>query len=212
MLKIDWVVTHFNHDLRPFQKDALNFGCNLIIYSKGAQKTGIPLPNIGIDSHTDLFHIITNYDNLGDVTIFCTDSAYTRDKKTRKLKYILENVRQCPGMIVHSVYADGSENNFTIATYREKNLIRAPISPFLAWLKNRIEFTGERPYISKKSIYAVTREVIRRRPREFYQNLMKDIQASVRGHDTEVAHYFERGWVEIFCQDKKELLCHVLVT
>ena len=31
---------------------------------------------------------------------------------------------------------------------------------------------------------------------------------SIKGHDSEVPHYFEYAWVEIFCKNNKKLMFH----
>lgn len=44
---------------------------SIIIYNKDEMPTfGVPLPNIGREAHTYIYHIIANYHKLADVTIF----------------------------------------------------------------------------------------------------------------------------------------------
>jgi hypothetical protein len=69
---IDMVVAHYNEDLswleyvRPFVR--------LFIYHKGnnpdTNNDYIILNNVGKETHTYLTHIINNYDNLAEVTVF----------------------------------------------------------------------------------------------------------------------------------------------
>lgn len=52
-----------------------------IIYNKGETMEGtIPLPNIGREAHTFLYHIVNNYDDLDDYTIFCQGNPFDHYK------------------------------------------------------------------------------------------------------------------------------------
>ena len=70
--KIDIVVARYNENLDWLKDIPKNF--NIIIYNKGLEdltRPFIKIPNVGRESHTYLYHIITNYNNLADITIFC---------------------------------------------------------------------------------------------------------------------------------------------
>ena len=68
-------------------------------YNKGKNKpdcgncTIIPLENVGRESHTYIYHIIKNYDNLADVTVFTMGSCMI-DYKLAKLNKVLEMVNK----------------------------------------------------------------------------------------------------------------------
>lgn len=47
-----------------------------IIYSKGEDKKGISLPNIGRESHTYCIHILDNWNYLSDFTVFCQGNPF----------------------------------------------------------------------------------------------------------------------------------------
>jgi len=69
--KYQIVVSRYNEDI----KWLIPFKLITIIYNKGDEDLNlnfniIKLPNIGRESHTYLHHIINNYDNLKDRTIF----------------------------------------------------------------------------------------------------------------------------------------------
>jgi hypothetical protein len=65
---IDWL-----HDLN----------CKKKVYDKSESKLtpAIALPNIGREAHTYFHHIIENYDNLSDVTIFCQGNTMAHCRK-----------------------------------------------------------------------------------------------------------------------------------
>jgi len=74
-MKINYeiVIAHYNEDLERIKP----YAENAIIYHKGSDdfpkikcKKWIKLPNIGRESHTYLYHIVNNYDNLPHYTFF----------------------------------------------------------------------------------------------------------------------------------------------
>ena len=76
-MKIEIVIARYNEALSWLKK--IPKSIKITIYNKGediVKITGIKydiikLPNIGRESHTYLYHIINNYDNLAHKTIFC---------------------------------------------------------------------------------------------------------------------------------------------
>jgi len=77
-LKIEIVIARYNEDLSWLKK--IPKSIKITIYNKGLDDIEkidgvkydiIKLPNIGRESHTYLYHIINNYDNLAHKTIFC---------------------------------------------------------------------------------------------------------------------------------------------
>lgn len=70
--KIEIVVARYNENLDWLKLLPKNF--KITVYNKGLDDIDVPsikLPNVGRESHTYLQHIISNYDNLSDKTIFC---------------------------------------------------------------------------------------------------------------------------------------------
>jgi hypothetical protein len=76
-MKIEIIIARYNEDLSWLKK--IPKSIKITIYNKGLDDIEIPgvkyniikLPNIGRESHTYLYHVIQNYDNLSDKTIFC---------------------------------------------------------------------------------------------------------------------------------------------
>ena len=51
--------------------------------------------------------------------------------------------------------------------------------------------------------------MILKKSKETYEKFLKEIEMnSVNGHDSEVPHYFERAYVELFCNNDKSLMFH----
>jgi hypothetical protein len=73
-MKTEIVVSRYNENLDWLKKIKKSKDLKITVYNKGEDDITVPfikLPNIGRESHTYLYHIINNYDNLADQTIFC---------------------------------------------------------------------------------------------------------------------------------------------
>ena len=73
-MKTEIVVARYNENLDWLKKIKKSKDLKITVYNKGPDDIDVPfirLPNIGRESHTYLYHIINNYDNLADQTIFC---------------------------------------------------------------------------------------------------------------------------------------------
>src|SRR5437868_6471221 len=73
---------YYLDDIRQFLK---GYTVNFHIYNKGPTpipKPCIVLENVGVCDHTYLYHIITHYDNLDDITIFLPGSCSSLRKRT----------------------------------------------------------------------------------------------------------------------------------
>jgi hypothetical protein len=71
-MKTEIVIARYKEDLSWLKK--IPKSIKITVYNKGLDDINYPsikLPNIGRESHTYLYHIITNYNNLADQTIFC---------------------------------------------------------------------------------------------------------------------------------------------
>jgi hypothetical protein len=79
-MKTEIVVARYKENLDWLKKIKKSKDIKITVYNKGPDDisiNAIQLPNIGRESHTYLYHIINNYDNLADQTIFCQgDSIY----------------------------------------------------------------------------------------------------------------------------------------
>lgn len=217
---IDIVVTYCTGNLDVFLKLAKSGGYHVYIYNKHSEALNIELhPNVtvinivnkGVDTHTVMYHISKNYQQLSEITLFTTDSVLTSAKKRRKFDFIINNLSQLQqnsGFLTGHIIKTNIENNFELTRYRGKNLIRAPITPFYQWFNQTIHPLKPTDYVytCKKSIYAVTRDLIYRRSREFYSQQFDIVSNySNSGHDSELPHYYERAWVELYTSNPTEM-------
>ena len=208
---IDWL------DNPPFNK------YKVVCYNKGddlpkCESTKcrlIPLPNIGRCDHTFLYHIINNYDNLANVTIFlpasCTDEHKIRT--TYKLMHLVDktqdsvflgkpydNVREILGRLFINKHV--ATNLVNKKANPEKELLPCPIRPFGRWYDAMF---GD--VISKVvcyfSLFAVSKEHILQHPKEYYEKLIKFVDSH---SNPEAGHYMERSWAAIFAPYPEECI------
>jgi hypothetical protein len=73
-MKTEIVVARYNENLDWLKKIKKSKDLKITVYNKGLDDIDVPfikIPNVGRESQTYLEHIINNYDNLADQTIFC---------------------------------------------------------------------------------------------------------------------------------------------
>jgi hypothetical protein len=73
-MKTEIVVARYNENLDWLKKIKKSKDLKITVYNKGLDDIDVPfikLENKGRESQTYLYHIINNYDNLADQTIFC---------------------------------------------------------------------------------------------------------------------------------------------
>lgn len=214
---VDLVVARYEEDISWIKRIPENMYSRLFIYNKGSDIefnfTKIifnSLPNYGRESHTYLKHVIDNYDNLGDITLFIPGSALHREDKRKRLMRIIDHLKNNRESIIIG-YKDknliNATYNFSIDSYtvtnevnRKKNpeskLHPAEDRPLRKWFDKR--FSGEAiTCVSFTGIFAASRDDIHKRPIEFYKSLLDEHSHS----NPEVVHYSERLWKNIFSID-----------
>ena len=214
--KIDLVISHYNEDLSLYEEYFNNF--NVYIYYKGnipniEKKPNInfcKLPNKGINLHSYLYHIITNYHKLSDITLFCLGSGWREDKKIRKTKWILDeslNIEVNKPLLFAHNFNINYDVEFKLDTYYGpttggiiKNVL-ARKRPLNNWIEY---YTGHKIGSSiisfGKDTFGVTKEMIRLRDIKYWKKMFSQACDSIQKHDIEVAHYFERSWLYVFME------------
>lgn len=172
---VEVVVAHYEENLDWIPED-----WNVKVYSKGNNKVGTVLPNVGREAHTYLYHIVTNWDVLADYTFFIQGRPFDHSPD-----------------IKHHV------DNFKPISYREFSKFvptglgdGKPHHPGL-----KIDETCERFFGYKKKEYpfasgaqfVVSKERIMKRPKSFYEELLDYSE-----HGVEAAWVLERLWREVF--------------
>lgn len=210
--------------IKMFKKFSKNFNYNQILYNKSEIKLNdlsfkeICLPNIGLHTHTYLYHIINNYNNLSEVTIFLLGSAFRDKKKSKKAKWLLENANRCKGYMAGHIWLGNEDDfafelpNYDIFDYKKNfikansrriktKMIRADVNPLGKWIEKKTQqnLINKSFYRSSKCMFAVHRKLIQNKPISYYQNLYDLLNKYEKNQrNIEVVHYFERAWLAIF--------------
>ena len=214
-MKLVAQITYYDGDIKKITKLCENSGFEVIIYNKKNSDFGYPTKDLGIDAYDKMHFIVNNYSNLPDITFFTKDSIFNSYKKQKRFKFVLENISilfDRSGFLTgHISEILTSDIKFKIDKFNDLELINASIRPFDAWFKEYINNNLD-PYkilYSMKSIFAVTKDLILSNPIESYIKLMEEIEKnSINGNDSEVPHYMERSYVELFCKNQKNLMFH----
>ena len=215
------VIANYEEDIEWVNKIPRALYNKLTIYNKGKPKnydslikkgaTVHTLPNIGREGHTYLYHIVMNYDNLANVTMFLPGSSYTFYQKKAQLDIIIPALQKKKESIIVGFtdpnYIKTELETFMINSYEitsEENkkrnpgtaLVPAAIRPFGNWVK--AHFPGESlKCIGYRGVATASKEDIQKRPRQFYESLIAELQVQ----NPEVGHYIERAWPLILSVD-----------
>lgn len=197
----------YNKNKADNNKTSKDIGC--VLNSKECIK--VNLPNVGRCDHTYLYHIIENYNNLADVTIF-TKGSSDLFREVVKLRFTVGKVFEVQDTVISAdtiplpvhIYL----RDFSLNTYRSSHPVNydtdsnsdsfvmqpASIRPFGKWFEAK--FPGLNIFkIVYAGIFGLSRKLIHQHPKSYYQNLIKELE----GHSNpEVGHYFERSWMAIF--------------
>jgi hypothetical protein len=212
--KIEIVVSRFNEDLKWTTTGIFN-NYKYIVYNKGDndnfEKSNvdkiIELKNVGKCDHTYLYHIITNYNNLSDITLFLPGSLDLIQKR-EKATELLDKIKKMNNAVFLGEYYKNIKNKFEkfcldnwISSNRQnfyKNnetaLQLSEIRPFGQWYKDN--FADEIVnYVCYWGIFSIDKRDIIQHPISRYTKLLNQLSTS---SNPEVGHYIERSWNAIF--------------
>ena len=212
--QIEIVIARYNEDL-DFLKESKFQEYPIIVYNKGNNddffkppnlKKIVKLENVGVCDHTYIYHIIENYDNLADVTIFlpgsCSDSH-----KINKTNYVLEETIHTKDTVLQSYSPDPNLYHFKLDDWlstneknktinNESSLRPCDIRPYGKWFEHvfpELNITEHSP--TYFGIFSISKKHIQNRTKEFYQ---KYIQYMNKHKNEESAHYVERSYHALF--------------
>ena len=211
---IELVISRYNEDLQWLNDEPFNKH-SAIVYNKGINddfnkstvKQVIPLKNVGREGHTYLYHIIHNYDNLADITVFLPGSADMSFKIGKAKQQVFEVEKHKKTVFIGKKQDDVRNElyDFTIDEYvssndrnsainNENELLLANPRPFGKWYDLHFKDVHIE-YVSYIGILAISREHIRQHPKEYYEKLIEELSTS---SNPEVGHYYERAWNAVF--------------
>ena len=199
--KFQLVVARYNEDI----KWLLPFSNITIIYNKGDNHyllnnfNTIKLKNVGRESHTYLYHIIENYNNLPDKIIFFQgkiddhkileiEQYFGKDDyigkfsklKNDKLKNKIEHYGKW-----EKQYNDGT---MKICNYTPYDWLEKIIGLNLSELEDEFNVVWG-------ANFSINKNIILSKPKSFYENIIRHIDYHP---NPEEGHFLERSWYLIF--------------
>lgn len=213
--KLTALISVYEGNYKKIEKECFKLGIEVVLYNNKNNKFGIPTKNVGVDAYDKIHFIIENYENLPDIILFSTDNMFGDPKKAKKIRYILDNIdilKDRSGFLTGHIYKiTEKEVKFTLDKRNGVEIIKSSIRPFNKWFNKFIDKDTkvENLYVCKKSTFAVTKDLILKISKKKYEGLIREIEKhSINGHDSEVPHYFEMAYVELFCKNDKSLMFH----
>jgi len=203
------VVAHYHEDLL-WLTPAADIST---VYSKGRLDFSLPfarhmtLPNIGRESHTYLYHIVNNYNRLADITLFTQGQVTDHVGPDLTITEMLDACRNLPSerFIAYTKHGLKLFNAWSgiphVRKWKEEQesgaMHPAIDTPRTFW---KWVFGVDPPSVitfSWGAIFAVAREAVQQRPREFYQRILSFFE-SINHVNPEEGHYMERFWLNVF--------------
>ena len=197
----------------------LEFPFNLfkyVVYNKGTNQNFIKdnvnkiidLPNVGRCDHTYLYHIVTNYNQLAEITVFLPGSIGSMEHKKNNAIKILKNILKYKTAIFLGTYTNSVKNtfnDFVLTNWTcsdpinkslnpEDKLCPAIIRPFGSWFKYHFGNINVQ-YYCIHGIFSIHKFDIIKHPISRYQQLLAGVEIH---SNPEVGHYIERAYAAIF--------------
>ena len=210
--RLEWLL---EKPFNEFQYTVYNKGPNDNFEKSNVTKI-ISLPNVGRCDHTFLYHIVQNYDNLANVTVFFPGSINMMNKKDNAVR-ILENIKKYRMGIFLGSYTNDVRvlfNNFTLDKYmctsaenlsqnNESYLLPSVIRPYGKWFKYHFGNIKVK-YYCICGILSISKHDITRHDINRYKQLLRTVETH---SNPEAGHYIERSWAAIF----HPLLCSKVI-
>lgn len=195
-MSFELVVARYNEDLRWLRNVPPQI--RVTVYDKhpsdphpGAKR----LPNVGREAHTYLHHIITRYNTLAPLTVFCQGKPFDHAFDFRKtLRELAPNPGQIQGFRWYGHIIDTDDKyGRTLYVPWSKNPERNELD-IAGFHRALFDEEGPEEYVFQLGAqFAASQQLIRSRPREFYE---KALEISINFPDA--AHCFERSWDKVF--------------
>ena len=178
----------------------------IIIYNKGEPILNnldfniINIQNIGRESHTYLYHIINNFNNLKTITLFiqCDFSDHIHEIFNLYKYFIFKNTN----MIINlknknTCCINGWGRLLKFTDYKTKNLILSKYT-FGEWWINNISHCLPNLNSFKWGpcgVFSISKNNIIKKDIEYYKKILNTLSYCI---NPEEGHYCERAWFYIF--------------
>jgi hypothetical protein len=197
---LDWAIREFPHE-------------KVTVYNKGADDLNlpwnfkvIPLENTGRESHTYLHHIIKNYNNLAEKTLFLQGHPYEHPLFLPLIRYKEALNSTCTNIIAKCSEAFPTliEKDIDLKKQLDKNFKNIPVqhnlTEFVHKFINKESTTDTRILTINGAQFALEKQTILNHDILYYQGLINVLKNNI--HPLE-GYYFERLWDLIFSPEKK---------
>jgi hypothetical protein len=194
----EFVITHFNERLEWLE----GLEHLATVYTKGEDISGqfhsIRTPNFGAGLETMLRHIITRYDSLADITMFCQGNMLDRDDQP--LYPLLWYFKDMPSNGVKGFISEAYDRGTSRFPNRLSNTTCTAIKgrDLLTFRRDvvGIPYKSHREWWVRGDWISATKQAIRKKPRAYYCWLYDQCEFA-RGIFTEELWYLERSWYSI---------------
>lgn len=224
--KIDLVIARYNENLDWLNEYSDKKFNRIFVYNKGKTDVVCPikpvkgevtyekLENVGRCDHTYIYHIMKNYDDLGDVTFFIKGSVICKNRgmqrEPEKFKLTLDKIfetgdsvflgKRYPPDLAKSIGDIGFNNyvahcSVNVNSSTKANLHPANPNTFTEWYKARFPNVKGESRVCYAGIFAVSREHIRQRKKEDYKPFLDDLAVD---SNPKAGHFMERAWLALF--------------
>lgn len=232
-MSIEIIISRFQEELLELFQVIVkkNIDCNITIYNKGGDDLAeilkskryeqvslifrneekfkiVPLPNVGRESHTYIYHIVHNYESLQDVSIFLPGSCMNQRKVINTTK-ILDKAIQTKNSAFFGQYYEPNVKqklqSFHIGEWSgttSENVVSMPTNgcqpsnfrPFGRWLDEYFPSINFQ-VVCYNSIIAVSKHHILQNVVTRYESLLQQVEYH---SNPEVGHFLERSWLAVF--------------
>lgn len=194
---IDIVVARYKENLDWVKKVPSFF--NVKIYNKYEGEN--LLPNVGRESHTYLHHIVKNYDNLPEFTVFVQGNPLEHSKDFFNLlnkKEILDS---------HNFYVGLSDGLITCDENGRPHCGKdhLPMGKLFEWIFN--EPSPEVFICNSAGQFRVTRDLIRSVPKNIYERALLSVSYDINPIE---GFCMERMWLTMFGHRDKRSRNHIV--
>jgi hypothetical protein len=209
----DIILARYNEPLSYLSKKQFKNFRKIIIYNKGptldhtqlpANTIVRPLPNVGYESHTYLYHMLHFRDDLAEHNIFIPASYPLTKRKNKGVKTILKKYHYWPTYFHGEYLKNDSEkelwhfqvdyykfnNNYNTLLNTQYNPTPCHDRPFGVWFEKN--FPGQQiNFITLNGIFSVSKNRILQNDPGIYQSLISYLD---KDPSPESGHYMERCW------------------
>lgn len=194
MQTLELVVAHYREDLRWLRRVPRAF--RVTVYDKGDSYPGATrLENVGDEAHAYLHHVVTRYESLADITVFCQGKPFDHVPDFHRRLRRLASGRDEPagfkwlGFIVDYDDPEGTR----LFQAWSKNRDGRELKTAALWRELWDEAPPERLVFYPGAHFMVAAETVHRQPVAFYRRAL-DISARL----ADAGHCLERCWDRVF--------------